>query len=61
MAFQSAELGYSKNTPLPLGKISDSSSNSNNRFGLAAGAGVTLLLRFPFPGFRGDILELLQG
>ena len=41
-----SKLASSKNTPLPFGKMIDSSSNSNNRLGLAAGAGVTLLFRF---------------
>ena len=30
-------------------------------FGCSSGAGVTLLLRFPFPGLWGDIAALLQG
>ena len=56
-----SNLGSSKYTPLPFGKINDSSSNSNNRLGVAAGARVAFLLRFPFQGLRGDIIVLLQG
>ena len=55
-----AKLGSSKYTPLPFGRTIDSSSNSN-LLGGAAGAGVTLLLRFPFPGLRGDTVVLLPG
>ena len=36
-------------------------SSISNLLGVAAGAGVALLLRFPFPELRGDILALLQG
>ena len=56
-----SKLGSSKYTPLPFGKMIDSSSNSNNRLGLAVGAGVTLLCRFPFPVLRGDTVVLPQG
>ena len=56
-----AKFGSSKHTPLLFGKIIGSSSNSNNRLGLAARAGVALLLRFPFPGLRGDVVVLLRG
>ena len=56
-----SKLESSKYTSLPFGKMIDSSSNSNNRLGLAVGAGVTLLFHFPFPGLRGDTVALPQG
>ena len=56
-----SKFGSSKYTPLPFGRTTDSSSNSNRRLGPTAGAGVTLLFRFPFPGLRGDTVVLLQG
>ena len=55
-----SKLGSSKHTPLPFGNTIDSSSNSK-LFGVAAGAGVALLLRFPFPGLQGEMVVLLQG
>ena len=56
-----SKLGSSKYIHLPFGRTTDSSSNSNIRLGPTAGAGVTLLFRFPFPGLRGDNVVLLQG
>ena len=56
-----SDFGSSKRTSLPLGKTIDSSSNSNNRLGRAAGAGVTLLLRFPLRRLRRGFVVLLQG
>ena len=51
-----------RNTSHPFGRKIDSSSNSKNHLGVAAGAGVALLLRFPSPGLWGDIVvPLLQG
>ena len=48
-----SKFGSSKYTPLPFGRTTDSSSNSNSRLGPTVGAGVTLLFRFPLPGLRG--------
>ena len=56
-----SKFGSSKYTPLPFGRTTDSSSNSNSRLGPTTGAGVTLLFRFPLPGLRGEIVVLLQG
>ena len=56
-----SKFGSSKYTPPPFGRTIDSSSNSNSRLGPTAGAGVTLLFRFPFAGLRGDTVVLPQG
>ena len=56
-----SDFGSSKWTSLPLGKTIDSSWNSNNRLGTAAGAGVALLLRFPLRRLRRGFVLLLQG
>ena len=56
-----SKFGSPKYTPLPFGRTIDSSSNSDKRSGPTAGAVVTLLVRFPFPGLRGDTVVLLQG
>ena len=56
-----SKFGSSKDTLLPFGRTIDSSSNWNSHLGPTAGAGVTLLFRFPFPGLRGDTVVLPQG
>ena len=46
--------------PGPFGSATFSSSNSNKRFGAAAGAGVALFFRFFFAGLHTGTLELLE-